>query len=234
MTEEEMMDLALRLSEQEASKAAHRRRQEEEAMMKAIEESMVSQTQPCPASQSGRLLSDAEPSCSLPSRRKLFYPNGKGPPAGDQGAGDQGAGDQGAGDQGAGDQGAGAAAGCTWEANLSQDPKGAGDENNNRRKKRKRKEGSPLLEMPDLSQTQKIYSQASPFSSQSSSVPLDSLQGNGIDHDQDDEFDKITMPSKSGHEEESNKISKDRNSARTELTSDITLRWSDEDEETVK
>lgn len=41
MTEEEMMDLALRLSEQEASVAAIRlQKEEEEAMMKAIEESV--------------------------------------------------------------------------------------------------------------------------------------------------------------------------------------------------
>uniref|UniRef100_A0A8C2Z1C4 RAP80 N-terminal domain-containing protein n=1 Tax=Cyclopterus lumpus TaxID=8103 RepID=A0A8C2Z1C4_CYCLU len=40
MTEEEMMDLALRLSEQEASVTALRVQQEEEAMMKAIQESV--------------------------------------------------------------------------------------------------------------------------------------------------------------------------------------------------
>lgn len=41
MTEEEMMDLALRLSEQEASVAAIRlQKEEEEAVMKAIEESV--------------------------------------------------------------------------------------------------------------------------------------------------------------------------------------------------
>ena len=40
MTEEEMMDLALRLSEQEASNTARRLQREEEAMMKAIEESV--------------------------------------------------------------------------------------------------------------------------------------------------------------------------------------------------
>lgn len=40
MTEEEMMDLALRLSEQEASDRALRLRQEEEAVMKAIQESV--------------------------------------------------------------------------------------------------------------------------------------------------------------------------------------------------
>lgn len=41
MSEEEMMDLALRLSEQEASATALRRQQEEEeAMMRAIKESV--------------------------------------------------------------------------------------------------------------------------------------------------------------------------------------------------
>lgn len=41
MTEEEMIDLALRLSEQEASIVAIRRqKEEEEAMMKAIQESV--------------------------------------------------------------------------------------------------------------------------------------------------------------------------------------------------
>lgn len=41
MSEEEMMDLALRLSEQEANATALRRQQEEEAaMMKAIKESV--------------------------------------------------------------------------------------------------------------------------------------------------------------------------------------------------
>lgn len=40
-------------------------------------------------------------------------------------------------------------------------------------RKRKRKEGSPLLEMPDLSQTQKIYSQTS---SHVLELQLDSMQ----------------------------------------------------------
>lgn len=40
MTEEEMMALALRLSEQEASVAALKLQQEEDAVMKAIEESV--------------------------------------------------------------------------------------------------------------------------------------------------------------------------------------------------
>lgn len=53
--------------------------------------------------------------------------------------------------------------------------KGSGDENNGWSKKQKRKEGSPLLEMPDLSQTQK-KSQASPCSSEALSLRLDSPQ----------------------------------------------------------
>lgn len=47
MTEEEMMDLALRLSEQEASVTALRRQQEDEAMMKAIEESVSTELSKC-------------------------------------------------------------------------------------------------------------------------------------------------------------------------------------------
>lgn len=43
-------------------------------------------------------------------------------------------------------------------------------------KKRKKKEGSPLLEMPDLSQTQKIYSQASPGGSEVLDLAVDSPQ----------------------------------------------------------
>ncbi|XP_044226418.1 BRCA1-A complex subunit RAP80 isoform X1 [Thunnus albacares] len=135
MTEEEMMDLALRLSEQEASVSALRQQQEEEAVMKAIQESMVSQTQPCPPSQSQSLLPEAEASLRLCSRRKLSYSNGETASASEERSG----------------------------------TKGPGDENNNRNKKRKRKEGSPLLEMPDLSQ-------ASPCSSESPSVLLDSPQ----------------------------------------------------------
>lgn len=43
-------------------------------------------------------------------------------------------------------------------------------------KKRKKGEGSPLLEMPDLSQTQKIYSQASPGGSEVLDLAVDSPQ----------------------------------------------------------
>ncbi|XP_042354636.1 BRCA1-A complex subunit RAP80 isoform X3 [Plectropomus leopardus] len=151
MTEEEMMALALRLSEQEASVTALRLQEEEEAVMKAIQESMVSQTQPCSQS----LLADAEASLRICSRRKLLYSNRKKASANEQGASEDT---------------------CTPETDVNRGAKGSGDESNNRSKKRKRKEGSPLLEMPDLSQTQKIYSQASPCSSECPSVPLDSPQ----------------------------------------------------------
>ncbi|XP_047199566.1 BRCA1-A complex subunit RAP80 isoform X2 [Hippoglossus stenolepis] len=175
MTEEEMMDLALRLSEQEASNTALQLQREEEAMMKAIEESkqnrlrgsrffnrhgpgskrplpsepplnMVGQTQPCPPSQSQSLLAHA--SLRLCSRRKLLCSNGMRTPSIDQGASKDV---------------------CTPEIDLTQETKGAGDEIKNRNKKRKRKEGIPL-ETSDVSQ--KIDSQASPGSSQ----PLDSPQ----------------------------------------------------------
>lgn len=43
-------------------------------------------------------------------------------------------------------------------------------------RKRKRKEGSPLLEMPDLPPTQKIPSQTSPSSSDVPDLQLDSLE----------------------------------------------------------
>ncbi|TDH05246.1 hypothetical protein EPR50_G00141570 [Perca flavescens] len=145
MTEEEMMDWALRLSEQEASASALRQQQEEEAMKKAIQESMVSPTQPCRPAQSQSLLTAAEASLRLCSRRKLSYSNGKTASAVDQGTSEDV---------------------CTPEKGLNRRAKGTRDESNNRNKKRKRKEGSPLLEMPD--------SQASPCSSECISVPLDS------------------------------------------------------------
>lgn len=144
------MDLALRLSEQEASITALRLQKEEEAVMKAIHESMVGQTQPCPPSQSQNPLTDIETSLRLCSRRKLLYPNRKTVSTIDKAA---------------------SGVSCTPETDLNRR-----DESNNRNKKRKRKEGSPLLEMPDLSQTQKIYSQTSPCSSESLSLVLDSPQ----------------------------------------------------------
>ncbi|KAM4620888.1 uncharacterized protein uimc1 [Polymixia lowei] len=160
MTEEEMMDLALRLSEHEASVAALRRQQEEDAMMKAMEESMGSQTQPCPPSQSQSLIANTDTSSTLPSRRKLFYPAVMGASARKPGV---------------------SVESCTVEADLRQEPKRVEDENNNK-KKRKRKDGSPLPEMPDLSQTQKIYSQASPSSTPSLTVPSHPTQDSTQNH----------------------------------------------------
>ncbi|XP_026183635.1 BRCA1-A complex subunit RAP80 isoform X2 [Mastacembelus armatus] len=144
MTEEQMIDLALRLSEQEASVTALRLQQEEDTMKKAIQDSMVGQTQP---SQSQRLL-PAAASLRLSSRRKLLYSEGKRTSAVDQGA--------------SGDV-------CQTETHISQERNKDGDKKENRNKKRKRTHGSPLLEMPDLSQTQKICSQASDSLSEQSS-----------------------------------------------------------------
>ncbi|CAJ1063288.1 BRCA1-A complex subunit RAP80 isoform X2 [Xyrichtys novacula] len=148
MTEEEMMDLALRLSEREANITALRLQKEEEAMMKAIQESMVSQTQPCPPFESQSLLSDPDAPLRLCSRRKLSYSNRK--QASEVG---------------------------TWqETDLNGGAEGAGDESPKRSKKRRKKEGSPLLEMPDLSQTQKISTQDSPVTPELLDLQLDSPQ----------------------------------------------------------
>ncbi|XP_024864583.1 BRCA1-A complex subunit RAP80 isoform X2 [Kryptolebias marmoratus] len=145
MTEEEMMDLALRLSEREASVSALQRQQEEEAVMKAIQESMVGQTQPGLTSQKKTLLADA--SLRLSTRRKLSYSNGVRMSAVDQGVPEDGR---------------------TSESDLNL-AKEAGDEKIPCIRKRKRKAGSPLLEMPDLSQ-----SQNSPCRFEPSSAALDS------------------------------------------------------------
>ncbi|XP_061596526.1 BRCA1-A complex subunit RAP80 isoform X2 [Cololabis saira] len=156
MTEEEMMDLALRLSEQEASNTALQQQQEEADVREAIRESMVSQTQPCQTSVSQTVFADSL--LRLPSRRKLSYLNGETlsivcqEPLED---------------------------GCRTETDVNS-AKGAEDENINRNKKRKRKEESPLLEMPDLSQTQKISRQTSPCSSECLSAALDSSQSSDL------------------------------------------------------
>ncbi|XP_034745893.1 BRCA1-A complex subunit RAP80 [Etheostoma cragini] len=145
MSEEEMMDWALRLSQQEASAAAVRRQQEEDAMMKALRESLVSQTQPVPPPQSPNLPPDAGASLGLGSRRKLVYSNGRTGSAIDQGPSEDV---------------------CPPETALNRRAEGTGDGSKNGSKKRRRKEGSPLLEMPD--------SQASPCRSDWISGPLDS------------------------------------------------------------
>ncbi|XP_078122247.1 uncharacterized protein uimc1 isoform X3 [Sander vitreus] len=173
MTEEEMMDWALRLSEREASATAFRQQQEEEAMMKAIQESMVSPTQPCPSPQSQSLLTDAEASLRLCSRRKLLYSNGKTASAIDQGASEDV---------------------CTPETGLNRRAKGTGDESNNRNKKRKREEGSPLLEMPD--------SQASPCSSECISVPLDSPLSSDSTQIEDSQLQKSPVFPSAGYRAE--------------------------------
>ncbi|XP_038161001.1 BRCA1-A complex subunit RAP80-like [Cyprinodon tularosa] len=88
MTEEEMMDLALQLSKQEASNTALRQQREDEDVMKAIQESMVSQKKPSLKSPNKSLLGAA--STSLGSRRKLSYTNGeKLPQEGDMNSGDE-------------------------------------------------------------------------------------------------------------------------------------------------
>ncbi|XP_030010559.1 BRCA1-A complex subunit RAP80 isoform X2 [Sphaeramia orbicularis] len=152
MTEEEMMDLALRLSEREASMTALKLREEEEDMMKAIQESMVSQTQLYPPSQSQSILGDADAPICVSSRRKLLYPNGKKPFDGDQVASETD---------------------YTLGEEKSRGPKEGEDEPKNMNKIQKRLDGSPLMEMPDSN----ICSQASPSSgSESLRVPLDSPQ----------------------------------------------------------
>ncbi|XP_047463905.1 BRCA1-A complex subunit RAP80 isoform X2 [Mugil cephalus] len=138
MTEEEMMDLALRLSKQEASVSALRQREEDEAVMKAIQES-VSAEMVDQASQSESL--------RLCSRRKLLYPNGIRASAPDEDD-------------------------CESKTDLSSDMNSGDDDN--RSKKRRRKAESPLPEMPDLSQTQKISSQDSLTHLESLDSPLSS------------------------------------------------------------
>ncbi|KAM6983456.1 LOW QUALITY PROTEIN: uncharacterized protein uimc1 [Tautogolabrus adspersus] len=142
MTEEEMMDLALRLSEHEASITALRVQKEEEAVMKAIQESMgESPTQACAP------LASPEAALRLCSRRKLLYSNRK----------------------------QDLEVGCSpLTTELNGEVKEAADDR--RSLKRKRRAGSPLLEMPDLSQTQKISSQDSPCDSDPLDLQLNSQQ----------------------------------------------------------
>ncbi|XP_028278345.1 BRCA1-A complex subunit RAP80 isoform X2 [Parambassis ranga] len=148
MTEEEMMDLALRLSAQEASVSALHQQQEEEAVLKAIQESMVDQTQPCPTSQSQTVLTDA--SFRLGSRRKLSYSTGKKATVVGVKEDD-----------------------CSLSHHSPSSLTGGRDANK-MEENQERRAGSPLLEMPDLSQTQKISSQTSQCSVDPLSAPLDS------------------------------------------------------------
>ncbi|XP_035998702.1 BRCA1-A complex subunit RAP80 isoform X2 [Fundulus heteroclitus] len=147
MTEEEMMDLAVRLSRQEASNTALKKQQENEDLMKAIQESMVNQAPACLNSPSKPQLDGAPVSAG--SRRKLAYSNGGKVPEEDY----------------------------TSEGDMN-----SGHETVGRSKKRKRDTGSPLLEMPDLSQTQKISSRRSPCSPESFPSLLDSPQSSDSTH----------------------------------------------------
>ncbi|XP_055004565.1 BRCA1-A complex subunit RAP80 isoform X2 [Boleophthalmus pectinirostris] len=128
MTEEEMMDLALRLSEQEANIRAQRIQEEDAAVKKAIQDSMISESQ--------SLIDDA-PVCAAP-RRKLVYSNGNSQPETTDSSTQEGRGQRATGHM-------------------------------SRTRKRRRAVGSPLMEMPDLSQTQ-------PSPSSPESVPLGSPQ----------------------------------------------------------
>ncbi|XP_020320436.1 BRCA1-A complex subunit RAP80 isoform X3 [Oncorhynchus kisutch] len=85
MTEEEMLDLAMRLSKQEASSAALRQRQEEEAVRKAIAESLYADSPTHPHSESSLGSGGPTQQCQnsppegessiQPPRCKLSYPN---------------------------------------------------------------------------------------------------------------------------------------------------------------
>ncbi|MEQ2287531.1 hypothetical protein AMECASPLE_013554 [Ameca splendens] len=157
MTEEEMMDLALQLSKQEASNTALKKQREDEDVMKAIQESMINQTQPCLNSPNKSPLDGAP--LSTASRRKLSYSNGEKLPGN----------------------------GCTSEGDMNSEVVGPRGETITRSKKRKRGTGSPLLEMPDLSQTQ-MSSQNSPSSPESFSAHLDSPQSSSSTHIDDSQL----------------------------------------------
>ncbi|XP_029704117.1 BRCA1-A complex subunit RAP80 isoform X4 [Takifugu rubripes] len=240
MTEEEMIDLALNLSEQEANIVAIRRqKEEEEAMMKAIRESMRPQNQLCPFQSQSLLDETAAPSMICP-RRKLWYSNGNSTSAVSQGA--------------SGDI-------CTPKEQR-RGTKRSTDESTMSRK-RKRKEGSPLLEMPGLPPTQKIYSQTSPSSSDVPDLQLDSLEGSELTQIEECPLQKspifpssyfkaevhvprlsqdllqtcavlinpvgLNQPSLSGRTAE--KLEEESRHAEQQLSSNMTLLWSDEDED---
>lgn len=149
MTEEEMMDLAVQLSKQEASNSALRKQQEDEDVMKAIQESMVNQTQP-----PRKPPPDAAPQ-STGSRRKLLYSNGEKLPE---------------------------------DEDVNSEAEEPAGDAVSRRKKRKRGAGSPLLTMPDLSQTQNLCSQDRPCSPASFSAHLDSPQSSDSTHIDDSQL----------------------------------------------
>ncbi|XP_034033586.1 uncharacterized protein uimc1 [Thalassophryne amazonica] len=155
MTEKEMMDFALRLSEQEACVAAVKYQQEEEAVLKAIEESMVSEMQPSSQPESQSLHADADASVTLASQRRIFRLNRKKASMYRKGV---------------------TGSSVTSKMNLNRAPKGTEDENMCQNKKRKREDGSRLLETMDFCQTQKLCKQPSPDRTEAASVPLDSPQ----------------------------------------------------------
>ncbi|XP_056451047.1 BRCA1-A complex subunit RAP80 isoform X4 [Gadus chalcogrammus] len=200
LSEEEMMDLALRLSEQEASIAAAKRQQEEEAMTEALKESMFSQTQPCASPPSQRYHGNTDPSPKLPSRRQLAYPATVPKNVS-----------------------------LAEELSVNNNPRGAGNLKHNMRK-RKREDGVPVLERADLPQTQKICSQSSTLE------PLCS-QTNGLNHkDAESEStsrDHVGKPTTAALAGKEKPTKKDEESIPEimKMTSDMTLHWSDSEED---
>lgn len=130
---------------------------------------MVGQTQACRTPKSTSQPADV--SLRLCSRRKLAYSNGKTTLAVDRGPSED--------DCLQGNTSVPLMSDFTPgnknERHWFCVPAGSGD-GDNRNLKRKRKAGSPLPEMPNLSQTQKVYSQASPCSSESLPALPDSPQ----------------------------------------------------------
>uniref|UniRef100_A0A8C5B6H2 Ubiquitin interaction motif-containing protein 1 n=1 Tax=Gadus morhua TaxID=8049 RepID=A0A8C5B6H2_GADMO len=206
MSEEEMMDLALRLSEQEASNAAAKRQQEEEAMTEALKESMFSQTQPCASPPSQRYHGNTDPSPKLPSRRQLAYPATV-------------------------PKNVSLAEELSVKNTLcgSLDPRGAGNHKHNMRK-RKREDGVPVLERADLPQTQKICSQSStlePLCSQTNGLNHKDAESESTSPDH---VGKPTTAALAGKEKPTKK---DEESIPEimKMTSDMTLHWSESEED---
>lgn len=129
---------------------------------------MVGQTQACRTPKSPSQPTDV--SLRFCSRRKLAYSNGKTTLAIDRGASEDGCLQGNTGVHLRSDF----TPGNKYERHCFFVPAGSGDGDNGNLK-RKRKAGSPLPEMPDLSQTQ-VYSQASPCSSESLPALPDSPQ----------------------------------------------------------
>ncbi|CAL8265584.1 unnamed protein product [Merluccius merluccius] len=177
--------------------------------VKAVDadDEMFSQTQPCASPQSQSYHSNTDPSPKLPSRRKLAYP----------------------------------AMVCkdvvlvedlTTDTSVEYAPRGTGNHKHNKRK-RKREDGSPLRELPDLSQTQKIYSQ-------SSTLDTLSTQTNGVSHNDEgsesmsgDHVGKQTRATMAGKEKQTNN-DEDSNPESSKMTSDMNLQWSDNEEDLVR